>query len=268
MSSRRAALDEARARVSRRAMTRPVAAFADAEKQLATRPDLADIGDRLDGASANGRARPLDSRRCTGRSRGAEARGAKRAPRRLGRDRAPTQQLDATRRKRRRSDRRRSAAAARKRRPNSAASPTRPTRSTKSAARCCRSFRRPSCCARPPPTGCRRRRPANAMLDKAATAAIQALAETRKARARAEERLTAADRAPQGGRGAHPGSAEHTAASGHSPYRASARRPDACHRRGRAAARPVEDRARTARRGQSARRGGTEGAVASGSRPW
>jgi len=94
-------------------------------------------------------------------------------------------------------------------------------------------------------------------LDKAATAAIQGLAEAREARARRRERLTAADERRQEWM-PHPRGAEHAAAP-RIPHRLEPTR--------RARRREVElhssgsDRARAAGRGQSARRGGAEGAV-------
>ena len=122
-------------------------------------------------------------------------------------------------------------------------------------------FRGRERCARPPPTGLQQAENQQAELrqggDRGHPGACRGARDAGPRRGAADRRRRAAPR----GRGAHPGGAEHAAASGHPPHRAGARQPAARHRRGRAPAGAAEDRARAARRRQSARRGRAAGAV-------
>ena len=190
LSSRRAALDEARGRLAE-ALEEAEAGLAEAEALLAATPDLSELQARLDGLArdvAQDRARLADARAAhEGLKREAEARGRRLAAieveRRswIGRAENADRQIAALR------ERRDEAAGEHE---NLAEAPDeidarrRVLLSQLSEAETLR---------KAAADRLQEAETRQAALDKAATAAIQALSEARETRARAEERLTAAD---------------------------------------------------------------------------
>ena len=223
LSSRRAALDEARARIAD-SHEETAAAFVEAENAAAGRARSrrpASAGSTSRGQTvARDRAALADARAVhDGLQREAEAR-----TRRLEAIGAERSNWLSARRKRRGADRIAGRAQGRGRgRARTAGRRARRDR-RQAPARCCRSCPKAEAARKAAADRLQEAENRQAVLDKAATAAIQALAEAREARGRAEERLTAADERRHGGRGAHPGSAEHAAASGHPPHRPGSRR--------------------------------------------
>jgi len=190
LTSRRAALDEARARVAD-AHEEAQEAYIEAEELLGSAPDLADLQMRLEqlsGAVARDRSAVADARAVhDGLSREAEARARRLAAIAAERQswvlraESAAEQIEAL------AERREEAAAEREtlaEAPDELDARRRALMSELSRAEVLRkevSDRLQEAETR------------QAVLDKAATAAIQGLAEAREARARAEERLTAAD---------------------------------------------------------------------------